>query len=212
MQLHYNRQNEEFWNVVTHALGVILSVVAAAFMLVFSLKNGSLLEVIASGIFGFTLILLYSASTVYHALKDVRLKKIFQRVDHLCIYLLIAGTYTPVALLGLKGTWGWVLFGASWAFAAAGFVFKFSPLRKSERLSLILYGVMGWMAIVLLEPLLESVAAGALWLILAGGLFYTFGIYFYTKGSRRYYHAIWHLFVLAGSACHFFGVFLFLVP
>lgn len=210
--LKRNRAKEEFWNVVTHGLGALLSMVAAIFMIAFSLKDGSTLDVVASGIFGLTLILLYSASTIYHAMTKLRWKRLFQRIDHLCIYLLIAGTYTPVALLGLRGTWGWILFGMSWAFVIAGFIFKFSPLRRSEKLSLILYGLMGWMAIVAIKPLIDAVAPGALLLILAGGLCYTFGIYFYAKEKKPYYHAIWHLFVLGGSAFHFFGVFLYLVP
>ncbi|MBD3582482.1 PAQR family membrane homeostasis protein TrhA [Flavobacterium selenitireducens] len=212
MILKRNRAKEEFWNVATHGLGALLSIVAAVFMFVFSWRNGSAIDLVASGVFGFTLILLYSASTVYHAMTRLRWKRLFQRIDHLCIYLLIAGTYTPVALLGLKGTWGWILFGMSWAFVVAGFVFKFSPLRRSEKLSLVLYGLMGWMAILVAKPLLETLAPGALWLILAGGLCYTFGIYFYAKQRKPYYHAIWHVFVLAGSACHFFSVFLYLVP
>lgn len=210
--LKRNRGKEEFWNVVTHGVGALLSLVAAVFMVVFSLREGKVLDVVASGVFGLTLVLLYSASTIYHAMTKLRWKRIFQRVDHLCIYLLIAGTYTPIALLGLRGTWGWILFGLSWAFVIAGFVFKFSPLRRSEKLSLLLYALMGWMAIVAIKPLIESVAPGALLLILAGGLCYTFGIYFYAKEKRPYYHAIWHLFVLGGSAFHFFGVFLYLVP
>ena len=119
--LKRNRGKEEFWNVVTHGFGALLSVIAAVFMIAFSLKNGNALDVAASGVFGLTLILLYSASTVYHAMTKLRWKRIFQRIDHLCIYLLIAGTYTPVALLGLRGTWGWILFGLSWAFVIAGF-------------------------------------------------------------------------------------------
>jgi len=212
MLLKRNRAKEEFWNVLTHGLGALLSVIAAVFMIVFSAKDGNALDVVASAVFGLTLVLLYSASTIYHAMTKLRWKRIFQRIDHLCIYLLIAGTYTPVALLGLKGTWGWILFGMSWAFVIAGFIFKFSPLRRSDKLSLILYGLMGWMAIVAIKPLVETVTPGALWLILAGGLCYTLGIYFYAKENRPYYHAIWHVFVLGGSACHFFGVFLYLVP
>ncbi|RZJ69565.1 MAG: hemolysin III family protein [Flavobacterium sp.] len=212
MLLKRNRAKEEFWNVLTHGLGAMLAIVAAVFMIVFSAKGGKTIDVVASSVFGLSLILLYSASTIYHAMTKLRWKRIFQRIDHLCIYLLIAGTYTPVALLGLRGTWGWILFGLSWAFVIAGFIFKFSPLRHSEKLSLVLYGLMGWMAIVAIKPLLETVNPGALWLILAGGISYTLGIYFYAKGNRPYYHAIWHLFVLGGSAFHFFGVFLYLVP
>lgn len=207
-----NRHKEEFWNVVTHGTGALLSVVGATAIVAVAAVNGKRLEVIASVIFGVSLVLLYLASTIYHAARTLRWKRIFQRIDHLCIYLLIAGTYTPVALLGLRGTWGWVLFGLSWAFAVAGFIFKFSPLRRSGKLSLSLYALMGWMAVVAIKPLIDNVAPEALLLILAGGLSYTFGIYFYAKEKVPYYHAVWHLFVLGGSAFHFFGIFLYLIP
>ncbi|WP_290838927.1 hemolysin III family protein [Flavobacterium sp.] len=207
-----NRRREEFWNVITHGTGAVLSVVAAIVLIVVAALHGGKMEILASAIFGTSLVLLYSASTIYHAMWKLRWKRMFQRIDHLCIYLLIAGTYTPVALLGLKGAWGWTLFGLSWAFAVLGFVFKFSRLRKSEKLSLALYVMMGWLAIIVIKPLLSTVPSGMLWMILAGGLCYMVGIYFYAKARMPYSHAIWHLFVLGGSAFHFFGVYWYLIP
>lgn len=207
-----NRQKEEFWNAVTHGAGALLSVVGATAIIGVAAVNGKRLDVVASVIFGVSLVLLYLASTIYHAVHTLRWKRIFQRIDHLCIYLLIAGTYTPVALLGLRGTWGWVLFGLSWAFAAAGFLFKFSSLGRSGKLSLALYVLMGWMAVVAVKPLIDNVAPEALLLILAGGLSYTLGIYFYAKEKVPYFHTVWHVFVLGGSAFHFFGIFLYLIP
>lgn len=170
------------------------------------------MQLIATTVFGLTLVLLYSASTIYHAVVKPKWKNIFRLIDHLCIYLLIAGTYTPVALLGLKGAWGWTIFGLAWAFAVMGFVFKFSPLRKSEKLSLSLYALMGWLIIIAVKPLYNNLPAGALWLLLGGGLCYTAGIYFYAKEKIPYNHPIWHVFVLGGSTLHFLGIFLYLIP
>lgn len=206
------RKQEEFWNVLTHGTGAILSFVACVLLIVFSALKGTRMHLISSIVFGGTLVLLYSASTIYHAMTRLKWKRIFQKIDHLCIYLLIAGTYTPIALVGLKGMWGWIIFGLSWAFAIAGFIFKFSPLRKSEKLSLTLYAVMGWLIIIAIKPLINALSPEALWCILGGGLLYTFGIYFYANNKIPYNHAIWHVFVLAGSALHFFGIFFYLIP
>jgi len=208
-----NRKSEELWNVVTHGTGAILSIVALIVMVVYSIYHkGTIMHIAASVIFGTSLVLLYSASTIYHWAWTLRWKRLLQRIDHLCIYLLIAGSYTPIALLGLKGVWGWTIFGLIWAFAIAGFIFKFSPLRKSEKLSLTLYALMGWLIIIAIKPLIENLATGALFFLLGGGLCYTFGIYFYAKEKMPYSHTIWHLFVLGGSTLHFLGVFLYLIP
>lgn len=210
--LKKNRKREEFWNVVTHGTGALLSVAACIALIIFSALRGTAVHVGASLAFGGSLVLLYSASTIYHAVVRLRWKRIFQKIDHLFIYLLIAGTYTPVALLGLKGVWGWTIFGLVWAFAIAGFIFKFSPLRRSEKLSLSLYAIMGWLIIIAIKPLIENMAPGALFCLLGGGLCYTFGIYFYAREKIPYNHTIWHLFVLGGSTLHFFGVFFYLIP
>jgi len=144
-----NRKNEELWNVVTHGTGAVLSVIALIVMVLYAVyHNGTVMHIAVSVIFGSSLVLLYSAFTVYHWAWTLRWKRLMQRIDHLCIYLLIAGSYTPIALLGLKGAWGWTIFGLVWAFAIAGFIFKFSPLRKSEKLSLTLYALMGWLIII----------------------------------------------------------------
>jgi len=208
-----NRKNEELWNVVTHGTGAVLSVIALIVMVLYSVyHNGTVMHIAVSVIFGSSLVLLYSASAVYHWAWTLRWKRLMQRIDHLCIYLLIAGSYTPIALLGLKGAWGWTIFGLVWAFAIAGFIFKFSPLRKSEKLSLTLYALMGWLIIIAIKPLIENLATGALFFLMGGGLCYTFGIYFYAKEKMPYNHTIWHLFVLGGSTLHFLGVFLYLIP
>ncbi len=207
-----NRRQEELWNVITHGTGALLSIAALILLVTFSAVKGTKTDLAASIIFGVSLVLLYSASTIYHAAYRLKWKRILQKIDHLCIYVLIAGTYTPVALLGLKGVWGWSIFGFIWAFAIAGFIFKFSPLRKSEKLSLALYALMGWLIIIAIKPLIENVAPAALYFLLGGGLCYTFGIYFYAKEKIPYSHTIWHLFVLGGSTLHFFGIFLYLIP
>lgn len=207
-----DRKSEEFWNVITHGTGALLSFVALGVLIVFSVFKGTMIHFIASLIFGLSLVLLYSASTLYHAAYTLKWKRIFQKADHICIYILIAGTYTPIALLGLKGVWGWAVFGCIWAFALAGFIFKFSPLQRSEKLSLTLYALMGWLIITVIKPLIENVAPEALFYLLGGGLCYTFGIYFFVKEKIPYNHTIWHLFVLSGSALHFFGIFFYLIP
>lgn len=207
-----NRKREEFLNVLTHGTGAVLSVAALVIMIIYSVYRGTATHLAASLVFGISLVLLYSASTVYHAMVKLKWKRLFRLIDHLSIYILIAGTYTPIALLGLKGTWGWVIFGLIWAFAIVGFIFKFSPLRRSEKLSLSLYALMGWLIIIAIKPLLANMETGALLYLLGGGLCYTFGIYFYAKEKIPYNHAIWHVFVLGGSVLHFFGIFLYLIP
>ena len=207
-----NRKKEELYNVITHGLGVILSVVALILMIYYSAISGSGIAIASSLVFGISLILLYSASTVYHAVYKLKWKKICQRIDHLSIYLLIAGTYTPIALLGLKGAWGWSMFGVIWEIALINFIFNFSPLKKKKKISLSLYALMGWAAIIAIKPMIENLSTGALTLIILGGLCYTLGIYFYAKDRKPFYHPIWHLFVLGGSIMHFCAVFFFILP
>ena len=181
-----NRKKEELYNVITHGLGVILSVVALILMIYYSAISGSGIAIASSLVFGISLILLYSASTVYHAVYKLKWKKICQRIDHLSIYLLIAGTYTPIALLGLKGAWGWSMFGVIWGMALIGFIFKFSPLRNNEKISLSLYALMGWAAIIAIKPMIENLYTGALTLIILGGLCYTLGIYFMQRTENLF--------------------------
>lgn len=206
-----NYRNEEFWNVLTHGLGAVLSFIGLFILIHKASLGSSKMEMICAVIFGLSMVILYSASTIYHAVSNEKRKLIFQKLDHLCIYILIAGTYTPIALLGLKGAWGWSIFGSIWAMAALGFVFKFSPLRKSEKLSLILYAAMGWLIVIAIKPLITNLSSDALLYMGLGGLFYTVGIYFYANEKIPFNHAIWHLFVLAGSAFHYFGILFFVL-
>ena len=207
-----NRKSEEFWNALTHGIGAVLSVAGLALMVIFSVLRGTPMHIAASVVFGTSLILLYTASACYHAAWKLKWKRLLLKADHLCIYLLIAGTYTPIALLGLKGVWGWAIFGLIWAFAIAGFIFKFSPLKNNDKLSLIIYALMGWLIIIAIKPLIENLSAPALFFLLGGGLCYTFGIYFYVKVKVPYYHAVWHVFVVGGSMLHFLGIFFYLIP
>lgn len=194
--------------MVTHALGAALSIVALV-SLVWHAEG--VFSVTAFAAFGVSLLLLYSASALYHAAYRLKWKRRLQRLDHLCIYLLIAGTYTPVLLLGLEGALGWWLFAGIWTLAGIGFWFKFSRWRRNDKLSLILYGLMGWFIVLAIVPVVRQLPAGLLWALLAGGLFYTAGIYFFANDRKPYYHAIWHVFVLAGSASHFAGIAAYLL-
>lgn len=201
---------EEVWNVITHAIGAFLSFIGL-FFLIYGASDKSELDMVCAVVFGLSMLMLYTASTIYHAVSDKRKKLIYQKFDHLCIYILIAGTYTPVALLGLKGAWGMGIFISIWIMAAIGFLFKFSPLRESERLSLVLYAAMGWLIIIAIKPLIENLSAEALTYMGVGGLFYTVGIYFFANEKIPYNHLIWHLFVMAGSAFHYFGILRFIL-
>lgn len=187
--------------MVTHALGAAFSV-AALVLMVLSAGDDAF-RLVAASVFGTTLVLLYTSSTIYHALSSPRLKNFFQILDHSCIYLLIAGSYTPLALVSLRGPWGWSLFGAVWFLAIVGVILK-SVLRKNREAwwSTALYVAMGWLVVFAAGPLVRSLPpAGLAWLV-AGGLFYTLGVIFFAWRRLRFNHAIWHLFVLAGSACH----------
>lgn len=205
-------KEEEFWNALTHGVGALLSIVAFVFMLKSTTQLGWGVEMGSALTFGFGLIALYTASTIYHAVKKPNVKGFLRKLDHLCIYLLIAGTYTPVMLVGVKGYWGWAMFVSIWLLAILGFVFKFSSLRKNEKLSLGLYALMGWLAIIAGKPLIENLSNQALIYLLLGGLAYTVGIFFYAREKIKFNHVIWHLFVMAGSAFHFVAVFLFILP
>lgn len=202
---------EEKWNIITHGIGVLLSIIGMAFMLRHALGKGEPMVIICTVIYSLSLIVLYAASTIYHIAWEKVWKDALRKVDKLCIYLLIAGTYTPVLLLGIGGRWGWTLFSLVWAMAALGFVFQFSTWHRSEKLSLALYAGMGWLAIIAVKPILNQLEPEAIALLLTGGLLYTGGIYFYAKEKIHFNHVIWHLFVLGGSITHFFGIYFYVL-
>jgi hemolysin III len=168
--------------------------------------------VVSAAVFGATLVVLYTASTLYHSITHPRAKRVLRFIDHVAIFLLIAGTYTPFTLVSLRGPWGWALFGVVWGLALAGIAGQSQLLHRWTGLSLVLYIAMGWAAVVAAGPLLTAVAPGGLLLLLLGGIAYTAGIAFYAWRRLRYSHAVWHGFVLAGSACHFFAVLFYVIP
>ena len=198
---------EEIASSVTHGIGLLASIVVLPLLVIAAAREGDAWRVTSAAIFGASLIILYGASTMYHALPQSRAKRVFRVIDHAAIYLLIAGTYTPFLLGPLRGPWGWSLFGVIWALAVIGIVLKSTLGFRWARASTAVYLLMGWAGIVAAKPLLERVhAAGIVWL-LAGGLAYTAGVVFFTWDQRlRYGHAIWHLFVAAGSVCHVVAV------
>lgn len=203
---------EEIAHALTHGVGAIAAIVGLVFMLVWAVSYGDTFHVVSASIYGASLILLYLASTLYHAFPWPRVKAFFQQMDHAAIYVLIAGTYTPFALVNLRGAWGWTLLAVVWSIALIGIIMEVAMKERKKWLSLSLYLGLGWMALVVIKPMLETVEAGGLWLLLAGGLAYTFGVIFYVWKSLRFHHAIWHVFVLAGSVLHFLSVFYFVLP
>jgi hemolysin III len=203
---------EEVANSLTHGFGIVLSVVGLAVLVVSASASGDVRHVVSCAIFGVTLILLYTASTLYHGIQHSRVKAAMRVLDHSAIFLLIAGTYTPFTLVNLRGPWGWSLFGLIWGLALLGVLFQVTLLRRWVGLSLGLYVGMGWAVIVAAKPLLETVPPQGLALLLLGGLSYTGGIVFYVWHRLPYHHAVWHLFVLAGSVCHFCAILFYVAP
>ena len=203
---------EEIANSLTHGVGLALGIAALVVLIVTAVRHGSPLGIVSASVYGSTLVVLYAASTLYHALPHGRAKRVFGILDHSAIFLLIAGTYTPFTLVGLGGGWGWSLFGVVWGLAALGIVAEAVTLGRARRLQVLLYLAMGWMAVLPIRPLLSSLSPGALWLLFGGGLFYTLGVVFYRWHGLEYHHAIWHVFVLAGSACHASAVIWFVLP
>ena len=203
---------EEWANAITHGVGLLFSVAALALLVVFASLRGDAWHVTASAIFGASLVLLYASSTLYHSARRIAVKRLLRTLDHSAIFLLIAGTYTPFLLVNLRGPWGWSLFGVVWTLAIAGIAAKFWFTGRFPVVSTLIYVAMGWLIIFALRPLLHSLAPGGLWFLLAGGACYTGGLVFYLWKRLPYHHAVWHLFVLGGSACHFFAVFNYVLP
>jgi hemolysin III len=201
----------ERFNAWTHLIGALAALSGAVWLVVIAAASGDLLKTASVAVYGVTLFMLYSISTVYHSVRG-RIKRVLRKLDHLSIYLLIAGSYTPFCLVSLHGAWGWSLFGIVWTLAAIGMLQEIKPRSEARVLSLVIYALMGWIVLVAIKPLLASLGlAGFLWLA-AGGLFYTVGIVFYAFDERfRHWHGIWHLFVIAGSLCHFIAILFYVV-
>ncbi|CAB0151412.1 hypothetical protein PSI9734_01800 [Pseudidiomarina piscicola] len=203
---------EEVAHAITHGVGAIASIIGLIAMLLWSFANGDTWHVVSVSVYGASLIMLYTASTLYHAFPWPRVKAFFQHIDHAAIYFLIAGTYTPFALINLRGPWGWSILGVAWGIAVFGVIMELASRERKKWLSLSLYLGLGWMAIIAIKPMLEHVEIGGLLLLLAGGLAYSLGVIFYVWKSLKYHHAIWHVFVLAGSVLHFFSIFYYVLP
>jgi hemolysin III len=199
-------QAEEMANSISHGLGLVASLAAAPILVITAMKAGGPAASFGVAVFAVTMIGLYLASTLYHALPETRGKGFFRILDHAAIFLLIAGTYTPFTLGVLRGPWGWLLLGLIWTMAIIGLILKAVPATRYSRVSIVLYVVMGWLAVIAARPILSQVPLPGILLIVAGGLAYTGGLVFFGMHRLRFHHFIWHLFVLAGTICHFFAV------
>ena len=210
---HGRRQTagEEFVNSLTHGVGFVLTIVGVVAMLVAAVTRGEARVIVACAIYGTTLVLLYLASTLYHAFASTRARNVLRRIDHAAIYLLIAGTYTPFALVLLRGRWGWSLFGISWGLAVLGVTAKAVLGPRWPIASTAVYLLMGWLAVVAVSPMVRQVPWGGIAWLVAGGLLYTGGVVFYARERPHYTHAVWHLFVLGGSVCHYVAVMAYVV-
>ena len=198
---------EERLNVLSHFLGFLLSIAALPLLIVKASREGTAWHIVSFSIFGATMVILYAASTLYHYAKRPERRKRLRIFDHAAIYLLIAGTYTPFTLVTLNGTLGWVLFGITWGLALGGVILKLFYTGRFDRLSTILYVAMGWLIIFAFKPMVDNLNSVSLWFLLAGGIAYTLGAVLYSMSRLSYNHAIFHLFVLAGTTCHFFAVY-----
>ncbi len=203
---------EETVNAWTHGLGALLSLVGLAVLVVIASRHGDAWHIVSCSIYGATLVLLFSSSTLYHSCRDEQAKHICRIIDHASIYLLIAGTYTPFVLVSLRGSWGWSLFGVVWGLALAGIVFQVFFVSRFRVLQTLIYLAMGWLAVIAIKPLLTRVPLPGLIWLLAGGLSYTVGALFYLWKRLPFHHAVWHIFVLAGGVCHYFAILLYVLP
>jgi len=201
----------ERFNSITHLAGAALALAGLVVLVVFAALQGDVWKIVSFSIYGTSLFLLYTLSTLYHSLRG-RAKQIFMKLDHVAIYLLIAGTYTPLTLVTLRGAWGWTLFGIVWGLAIIGIVVDVLHRQGSRRIQMLIYLLMGWLIVVALYPLVQIMPTGGLILLVLGGLFYTGGIVFYALDERiKHAHGIWHLFVLAGSISHYLIMLLYVL-
>lgn len=208
----YSSEVEEKFNVISHAFGILLSIIALVFLVLKASIQGNVWQIVSFSIYGASLIMLYTASTIFHSSKDEILRNKLNIVDHASIYVLIAGTYTPFVLVTLRGPVGWVVFGVIWGLALTGIILKLFYIDKYSLLSTIMYVLMGWVMIFAIKPITNSLALGGLIWLLAGGIVYTVGAVFFSLKNLKFNHAIFHIFVLLGSFCHFMSIYFFVVP
>lgn len=199
---------EEIFNSVTHGVGSLLSIAGTAVLIVFSAIYGDAYAVVSSAIYGASLIILYTMSTLYHSITNQKAKKFFRIMDHNTIFFLIAGTYTPYTLAVLRSPLGWTLFGVVWGAAVLGIVLNSIDLEKFSKISVVCYIAMGWVIIIAFKPLMDAMPFWSLVLLIAGGVFYTLGVIFYVIKRIKYFHSIWHIFTVIGSALHYFSIFI----
>lgn len=197
---------EELFNALTHGAGAAASIAGGAVLITLAAVFGDPWKIVASSVFVASLILMYTASTLYHAFHHEHIKARLKVLDHCAIFILIAGTYTPFTLIGLRGGWGWTLFGLIWSIAVIGVIFKLYFTGRFPRLSTMIYIAMGWLVVIAIGPLVESLPTWTLVWLIGGGVCYTAGTWFYHRPKLRYAHGIWHLFVLGGSTMHFVAV------
>lgn len=209
---HVYTKKEEIVNAITHGIGVLLSITALVFLLIYAVRNGTAWHVTTFSIYGATMILLFLSSTLVHSFPEGKAKDLFEIFDHAAIYLFIAGTYTPFTLIVMNGALGWTLLSIVWVIAIVGVVFKSYFVKRFMFISTILYVVMGWLIIIGWKPLAATLPTEGLVLLVAGGILYTVGAIFYVWRGFVFHHAVWHLFVLAGSTAHFFAVLFYVTP
>lgn len=212
MEPRHYRINQ-FANILAPGLGLLLSIPGLIMLLVQANRYGDGWHIVSCAIYGATVVIAYACFTLYHIYKfSPRWGRIYKIIDHASIYLLIAGTYTPFALVHLRGHWGWTLFAVVWGLAVAGVVFKVFFVYRFKILAPLLYLAMGWLLVLVIKPAIDHIPTAALYLLLAGGLFYSFGLIFYAWKKLLFHHAIWHLFVFAGTALHYFAIFWHVIP
>lgn len=202
---------EEIFNAVSHGAGGLLSIFGSVILIVLCVLNSDAWSVISSCVFGASLIILYTMSTLYHSITNEKAKKFFRIMDHNTIFFLIAGTYTPFTLVTLRGKLGWILFGIVWISAIIGIILNSINLEKFRKPSVICYILMGWVIIIAIKPMLEELPKLSLVFLLLGGVFYTIGVIFYSLKKIKWFHSVWHLFTVAGSVLHYFSVFIALL-
>lgn len=209
---HVYSRREEVANAVTHGIGALLSIAALVLLIVFASTNGTVWHIVSFTIYGVTMLILYCCSTLVHSFPEGKVKDLFEIFDHSAIYLFIAGTYTPLLFNVIEGALSWTLFGIVWGIAVSGIVFKAFFTKRFLFASTAFYIAMGWIIVFAWKPLMANLASGGVVLLVVGGLLYTLGTVFYMWRSFPYHHAVWHLFVLAGSTLHFFLILLYVLP
>ena len=208
---HYSPIEEKI-NIISHAVGFVLSIVALVFLVRYASIYGNAWHIVSFSIFGVSLMVLYASSTVYHSAKNPQFRRKMRIVDHASIYILIAGTYTPFTLVTLHGVTGWVLFGVTWGMAVTGIILKFFHTGKYDSISTLMYVFMGWIIVFAIKPLINNLSSEGLFWLVAGGMAYTTGAILYSINKIKFNHAIFHLFVLIGSVCHFISVYFYVLP